>query len=403
MKQVCIITNKLDIGGVERSLLSLLHVLCDAGYQIDLWVLERGGALESLVPGAVRLQALPPVYQWLYIPRGRVLPSLGQAVRLGKGTAFLRALLQGLKTRNMEVARQRLQAAVWRVLPPFQKEYDIAIDYASRFKSLVLNKIKAGKKLTWVHGDYRTFDRDRTIDSEEYAAIDGIVHVSQGGLSVFSEIFPHAQSKCVLLPNITLKKNISAQARAFSAFEGDGFCGKRIVDISRLDANKGIEIAMAACKILAAKGHPVRWYIVGDGPLLEALNRKIRDEGLEKHFFLLGPQNNPYPYLDAADFIVHCSLTEGRSVAIDEAMLLDKPILLTDYPTAKDQIDHGVNGEICAIAPEAVAQAIERWLQDPAVPQRYRQALQAWDIPWQQSLALFEQITQTTDKRGASL
>ena len=39
---------------------------------------------------------------------------------------------------------------------------------------------------------------------------------------------------------------------------------------------------------------------------------------------------------------MYSSLFEGKSVAIDEAMLLAKPIIVTNYPTAKDQIQDGL-------------------------------------------------------------
>ena len=73
----------------------------------------------------------------------------------------------------------------------------------------------------------------------------------------------------------------------------------------------------------------------------------IQKEDVKHDFILLHPVSNPYPFMYQADVIVHFSRYEGRSVAIDEALVLNKTILLTNYPTAKDQIIHGKNGYIC--------------------------------------------------------
>lgn len=55
---------------------------------------------------------------------------------------------------------------------------------------------------------------------------------------------------------------------------------------------------------------------------------------------------------------VQPSRYEGKSIAIDEAKILQKPIITTNYPTAKDQISNGVDGIICEINPIEIAQQI---------------------------------------------
>ena len=97
------------------------------------------------------------------------------------------------------------------------------------------------------------------------------------------------------------------------------------------------------------KGLDFRWYILGNDPLgyRKELENLIHQYEVEDRFILLGFASNPYPFMNDANIIVHFSRFEGRSVFIDEALALKKPILLTNYPTAKDQIKNGVNGWIC--------------------------------------------------------
>ena len=51
---------------------------------------------------------------------------------------------------------------------------------------------------------------------------------------------------------------------------------------------------------------------------------------------------------------------EGKSIAIDEAKILTKPIVLTNFSTAKDQIENEYNGLICDMNAKALAEDIER-------------------------------------------
>ena len=72
----------------------------------------------------------------------------------------------------------------------------------------------------------------------------------------------------------------------------------------------------------------------------------IEKKNLENHFKLLGFKENPYPYIKHADIYVQPSRYEGKSIAIDEAKILNKPIIVTNFETAKDQINDGMNGII---------------------------------------------------------
>ena len=83
------------------------------------------------------------------------------------------------------------------------------------------------------------------------------------------------------------------------------------------------------------------------------------------HF--LGAMSNPYPYLKNADLFLLTSFYEGKSIAIEEAKLLAKPIVITNFTTAKSQINHLENGLIAEMNPESIANNIELILKDQVV------------------------------------
>ena len=67
---------------------------------------------------------------------------------------------------------------------------------------------------------------------------------------------------------------------------------------------------------------------------------------MEKHIFMLGMKNNPYPYMKKCDLFIQPSLFEGYSLSIMEAKILGTPILAT-YAAAESQIENGVDGFLC--------------------------------------------------------
>ncbi|MEH6949607.1 glycosyltransferase, partial [Bacillus sp. JJ634] len=84
----------------------------------------------------------------------------------------------------------------------------------------------------------------------------------------------------------------------------------------------------------------------------------------EDNFTLMGLKSNPYPYIKQADIYVQPSKFEGKSIAIDEAKILYKPIIVTNFSTAKDQINDKVNGLIVEMDANALVKGIEKLMED---------------------------------------
>lgn len=72
----------------------------------------------------------------------------------------------------------------------------------------------------------------------------------------------------------------------------------------------------------------------------------------------MGLRSNPYKYMQQADIIVQSSSFEGKSIAIDEAKILCKPIVSTNYNTVQDLIQNNINGIITEMNPESLSNGI---------------------------------------------
>ena len=88
------------------------------------------------------------------------------------------------------------------------------------------------------------------------------------------------------------------------------------------------------------------------------IRRKIVETGMEDNVIILGKKANPYPYIKACDIYVQPSRYEGKSVTVREAQILCKPVVITDYPTARSQVRDGVDGVIVPMDNEGCAAGI---------------------------------------------
>jgi glycosyltransferase involved in cell wall biosynthesis len=134
--------------------------------------------------------------------------------------------------------------------------------------------------------------------------------------------------------------------------------GITLISVGRLNTQKGFDIAIESCKILVDKGLDVYWYVLGEGEERPVLEQQIRDAQLQERFILMGIKENPYPYVAQADVYVQPSRFEGKSIAIDEAKILTKPIVVTNFPSIVDQITHLQNGYITGLNAKSIAAGI---------------------------------------------
>ncbi len=105
------------------------------------------------------------------------------------------------------------------------------------------------------------------------------------------------------------------------------------VTVGRLDAGKNHSIIIDAIKDLDAE-----LWIIGEGPLRNTLQAKIKELHLEDSVYLLGRQDNPFKYLSKADCFVFSSNHEGFPNVLVEALACALPIISTDCPSGPREI-----------------------------------------------------------------
>ena len=103
----------------------------------------------------------------------------------------------------------------------------------------------------------------------------------------------------------------------------------------------------------------------------------------------MGLRENPYPYLKNCNFYVQSSRFEGKSIAIDEALILKKLIIVTDFSTAADQIKHGRNGIIAEMNAEALSGEIWKLYNNKILQESILQNLDHQVFDYEEQLAKF--------------
>lgn len=365
MRKLLFVIPTLRMGGAEKALVSLLKCLDPSQVSVDLFLFEHGGILQGEIPSWVQILPEDPVTRAMTLEFRYYWKDL---LRRGKLRAASRRLWMKLRP-SLRQSLHLPPAFSWKsaapLIKPLPGAYDVAIGFLEGITDFfVIDKTTAAKKIGWVHTDFN----NRSLLPEEkayYRQFDAMATITEACRKSLVRTTEVSAEKVIVIENITIPSEIIRLAEQAGPLWNDG--RYHLLTLARLEFQKGIDIAYAACKLLRDANAPVCWHVLGDGSMKQQLEKWISAEGMQQQFVLEGVTSNPYPYMKAAWAIVQPSRVEGKSVVLDEAKILHKRIIITNYPSATDQLTDGVNGMIAEMAPQAVAEAILRLLDDTAL------------------------------------
>lgn len=383
MKKLLFVINTLGQAGAETALLSLLNSMDREAYEISLYVLMGQGEMVHRLPEGVTL--LNKTYQ-----DASVLSSEGRKyirktvlhALFAKGN-FIRLFPYMLKNACRMLQRGGLLAdkLLWRALSDsgmqLTQEYDLAVSYLEGGSAYyVADHVKAKKKAAFIHVDYEKAGYTRALDKDCYLKFDRIFTVSDEVRKAFLTAYPELADQTEIFHNILNRDGILQRATEGQGFS-DTYDGLRILSVGRLTTQKAFEISIEAMKLLKDAGEHVRWYVLGEGDQRKKLTEKIAELGLKEDFLLPGARENPYPYMREADIYVHASRFEGKSIAIQEAQILGKPIVVSDCSGNREQVIPDVDGLMCDLTPESLCRSIQRLIRDASYREKLGKAAAA--------------------------
>lgn len=375
--RILFVINTLGQAGAETALLSLLQTLArekgEARYEISLYVLTGQGEMASRLPADVRLLNKKYREESVLTAKGRkYLKKTVLKAMFTRGTV-VKLFPYLVKNTCTMLGKKRLlpDKLLWRVLSDggmvLPEEYDLVVSYLEGGAAyFVADHVKAAKKAAFIHVDYEKAGYTRALDKDCYLAFDKIFTVSDEVREAFLKAYPELPDKTEVFHNILNKEEIVRRAEEGEGFT-DGFTGMRLLSVGRLTAQKAFEVSVDAMKRLKDAGKNVRWYVLGEGDQRKKLQEQIDVLGLTEDFILYGAVNNPYPFMKQADIYVHASRFEGKSIAIQEAQILGKPMVVSDCSGNREQVCHGKDGLMCGLTPDSLAENIMLLLEDEAL------------------------------------
>lgn len=356
-KRILFTLLSLNVGGVEKALLSLINNLDKEKYEIHIALLRPEGGRMEEVPDHVRLHTIggfchnlalvmqPKKEITRLLLTGRWATGLPAAYHYAKAQldrsliSYCRWLLRGDRPGGRH-ADDELDA-------PF----DLAVDFAGPpgeyLEYYASAHVNARHRCAWIHFDIdRVSMRPKTSEAV-YARVDKVFCVSEKALAKFRERFPAFAGKGEVFHNLIDAKSIARLGNQPSAYAPSPEA-LNIVTVGRIAHVKGQDIALRSLQLLRRKGIRAFWHFVGDGPQMEEYRRLADRLGVADICRFYGSTLNPYPFMRGCDLYVQPSRHEGFCITLGEAKLFGVPILAADFTGASEQLAHLPNALIIA-------------------------------------------------------
>lgn len=357
-KRLLFVIPSLDAGGAEKSLVNLLNTIDLNRYEVDLFTFKEKGFFDDLVPTTVNRISLPK--NLIKFQKGlfRSVISFLFSFQLQLALYRIRYAINIFTIKNTGITEQQNWKYLQKAIGKLPNQYDAAIGFLEKSSIYcVVDCVVSNKKIGFIHTNYSKLEINQSFDFLFFKKLSCIFTISEECVASLKGHFKELDRKIILMYNIVSTKLILEMSNS-NVLKIDDKEVLNLLTIARLSIEKNIELNIEIAKLLKEKGLKFKWYIIGEGSLKELLEQKIDEYKLQNNFQFLGLISNPYPYIQNADIYLQLSLYEGKSIAIDEAKILQKPIIVTNFSTAKDQIEHNVSGIICDFNAEEIATEI---------------------------------------------
>jgi len=311
-------------GGAERVVLTLLHHLDREKYEPLLVLLKKEGRYLSLIPADIEVIDL----------------------QVTQARYAIVKIIKVIKEKKPEVVFTTLAYLnlIIAMLRPFFPKKILFIARESNTVSVRNKREKYPKLFDWLYKKvYKNFDI--IVTQATYMRDDLVEH------------YGIESAKMEIIYNPVDAENIREKA----ALDGANLPAKKytLLAVGKLGYQKGFDILLSIMTRLDAEYHLT---ILGEGSEQEALERQIRQLGLEDRVDLAGFCENPYTHMREADLFVLSSRFEGLPNVVLEANACGTPVVAFDAPGGTAEIiNEGENGFLVpAFDEDAFAGAIQQ-------------------------------------------
>ena len=340
MKKLLFFINTLEAGGAEQVLTNIANAFSEQ-YDITVMTLRNGGVHEARLDKNVKYRSI-------------------------------------IKVKN-KFLRKIFEYIICFILPPkithklfIGNTYDYEIAFLEGVPTKLISAAKT-KKYAWVHIDLiNTFGIEKVHRSmkkhiECYKKYDKIICVSETVKEAFSKRFG-------ITDNVVVKYNVvdDALIREKATELVQRTEKTRIVSVGRLARQKGYDRLLDVAGCLSKEGFDFELVLVGKGEEYEALKNQAKVLGISDCVQFAGFTDNPYKYMQSADFLVFPSRAEGYSTVVTEAIILGKPIIVSDCSGMREILGDSEFG-IVTDGDEALYNAVKTMMTDKSLREHYKE------------------------------
>jgi len=355
----------MELGGAETSLLGLLDQFDYDNYDVDLFLYRKEGVLLPLINKNVRILDENKKYSALTEGIAANLKSGFIGIGLARIFAKIRSKLSIGPLKYPHNYKQYFHKLCMPFLPSIPQRYDLAISFNDPH-FVIGKKVCANIKMSWFHTDASKIEFCKNLEKDMWEMSDYVVNVSEKCKREFDMKHPYLNIKSIVVENILSKRFIIEQSERINCEKeikkGDkSIC---LLSVGRFTEAKNFDNVPEICKMIRNQGLDVRWYIIGYGSDEQLIKNKIKEFGMQEYVILLGMKDNPYPYIKACDIYVQPSRYEGKCVAVREAQILNKPVIITNYTTSANQLRDGFDGVVVPMDNRGCADGIVRIIKN---------------------------------------
>jgi glycosyltransferase involved in cell wall biosynthesis len=326
----------LRIGGTEQQLLDLVKGIDKARFQPLVVSLYPGGSLESEIKKV----------------QGAEFISLDRKGKFDFAVAF--KVLRLLRRKEVDIIQPFLTPATFFALLPAIADHTAARIVTERGR--VPGDAGLGTKLYWAAEDFLTRFADLIVSNSDVGKCGlverGIepsrIRVIYNGVN-FDRLMPKPDKVIQIRTQMGLPPG-----------------GQVVGIVGRLTPVKDHATFLQASVLISKVLPETRFAIVGDGELRGSLESMAKELNIHSRITFFGNQHDVGSYISAFDIACLCSLREGCSNAILEAMALGKPVVATDVGGNRELVSSRETGILVPPKnPQAMAGSIVACLMQP--------------------------------------
>ncbi len=345
MTKILFLIHDLGQGGAEKVLVNLVNNMDRSKFDISVTALFGGGVNEQFLAPDIHFRAVFP----------KEVP----------GNSKLMKLLTPAQLHRLCV----------------KEHYDIEVSYLEGPSARVISGCNdANTKLVcWIHSTVSSM-KDAAISFRTpreahvcYSRFDRIVCVSKLTMQAFTNVFLTCRNTLVLYNTLESDSILeqSKQPVPEYLFRDDEL---NLITVGSLKPVKALDRLIRVHNRLRMDGYATHTYILGVGPDGDKLERQAEELGQSDTVTFMGYETNPYKYVANADLLICCSLSEGFSTAVTEALIVGTPVCTVEVSGMKEMLgEHNEWGIVTENSEEALYQGIKDLLDHPDKLAHYKE------------------------------